>query len=220
MSKTTTIASGPMGKVVYRDIARSDIERDARRLDGVRVSVGYQGQKGGDGKEEWAKSDLVDEAKGSKPKKGKVKSSTAKRKVTKKKRKPRKQGRSTRGLTRVLGKQGLTVVDVAARHEFGIGVPRRATLGPAIRNNEDRLVKMQRRAAQAMLQGKDFERIVRRVGVLAESLVKNEIVDLKLPPLAEVTKQKRFDMTGDRDPNPLVDTGQMKNSVTNEVTGL
>lgn len=188
--RSVKIVDGQFVQITATDYGAADLFAEQTALDNVTVSVGYQGRLASAIKDERVRRVVSSDAGGK------------------------------RGVHIVPNAKGVTVVDVANQHEFGLGVPRRATLGPAVRKNVDKLQTMQRRVVANMLRGRNWHQSVRRVGVFVEGEVKNEIVALRSPPLAESTKQKRFDLTGDRDPNPLIDTAQMKNSVTNVVDGI
>lgn len=117
----------------------------------------------------------------------------------------------------VPNKNGLTVARLATIHEFGSRIrhiPARPFLRPAIRNNAAVIKASMRRAVQSAMKGESSLPELQRLAIRLEALVKKTLVDLRTPPLAPSTKRRRFKLTGDTDPNPLVDTGQLKNSIT------
>lgn len=128
---------------------------------------------------------------------------------------------------------GTSVAEVGAIHEFGKGhVPARPWLAPTIDENEAELQQFA---------GRVFDRIVSSggkvplraglevVGERAVQLVQAKIRDSdpSWAPLAEATKKakaRRGGLRGDAkaafvsgDGNPLVDTGQLLNSITKKV---
>jgi phage gpG-like protein len=133
---------------------------------------------------------------------------------------PKRAGGSKRKYSRgvlVRNKNGLTVATLATIHEFGsrkASIPARPFLRPAIRNNAGVIKTSMRRAVQTVLKGESAMPELARLAVRLEGLVRKTLVDLRTPPLAKATKRRRFKLTGDVDPNPLVDTGQLKNSIT------
>ena len=102
------------------------------------------------------------------------------------------------------------VADVAARHEFGIGVPERPFFRKAISVSEDSLVDLCVREVDpsnimvsASLAG--------RVGELLKGTVQDFITLVSTPPNAPRT------IAAKGSSNPLIDTGVLRLSVTYEV---
>lgn len=181
----------PEREIRYRDLHRSTLERLVREVSDTAVKVGVQG------KSALARKDVR----------------TA----------PSRRRGSTRGKrrSRILRSAGrLRVVDIATIHEFGspkARIPERSYLRSAIRDNRTKLQQLQKEVWRAVLRGKDHDRQLRRLALFAESRVKRQIVELREPPLRPSTKRRRFQLTGDLDPNPLVDTSQLKNSIVGVV---
>jgi hypothetical protein len=108
----------------------------------------------------------------------------------------------------------LTVVEVAAKHEFGEGVPRRSMIVDWFdeneRANEERLEKY----GLAVLDGK--VKVIKGmdvVGLVFTSEMRQRMHARIPPPLSEETLEKRKH-GGDV---PLIDTGQMVNSLSHLV---
>lgn len=107
---------------------------------------------------------------------------------------------------------GTPVAMVAAIHNYGApraGIPPRPFFGNLVRNHEDEWPAGF--ATQLRETNLDFEAALRRAGEAIAGQLRQEIVDLWEPPLAESTiARKGF-------AKPLVDTGHMLNSVDYEV---
>ena len=104
-----------------------------------------------------------------------------------------------------------TVAEVAAANEFGYGVPERPAFRQAIDGNTDRLRQSILRASAEVLLGTDVRRALNPVGLLAQTVTRQQITDLRDPPNSERTIQRKGSS------NPLIDTGQLRQSVTWEV---
>ena len=113
---------------------------------------------------------------------------------------------------------GTSVVDVAIWNEFGHGVPER----PAWRNSVPKIIdKVNQLIKEQHLVNDDAElslnvSFMKKAGALAQGEIQQSIVDLREPPNAPSTiakKRKRHsDLT--KDPNPLIDTGTLRRSIT------
>lgn len=104
---------------------------------------------------------------------------------------------------------GETVAEIAAKHEFGIGVPQRPFMTRAIRGaSRDRIVDVVTADARRYVQGQiPASRVVRRAGVALVSAIKGEINSNLPPPNSpETIAAKRSSQT-------LIDTGVMLNAV-------
>jgi hypothetical protein len=125
---------------------------------------------------------------------------------------------------------GLTVAEVASFHEFGLGVPQRAFLAPTIDEGQDELATFAGKAALAVMAKKlTPDQALGRLGEKAKNMVQ-ETLRKKRPewrPLAKSTIEKKANkgrLKGVKraafltsDGNPLIDTGQMINSVSYKV---
>lgn len=112
----------------------------------------------------------------------------------------------------------LSNADLGYIHEFGIpevNIPERPFLVPGIRNVKERLGKVMASGARAVISGQDDgpEKVLNKVGLIAEAAVKQKIEDGPFTPLAPRTleERKRRGRTGEK---PLIDTAQMQNAVT------
>lgn len=104
---------------------------------------------------------------------------------------------------------GETVAEIAASHEFGIGVPRRPFMTRAIRGAaRDEVVRLVTADARRYVQGQiPASRVVRRAGVALVSAIKGEInANIPPPNSPETIAAKRSSKT-------LIDTGVMLNAV-------
>jgi len=116
----------------------------------------------------------------------------------------------------------MRMVDIATVHEFGspkAHIPERSFLRSTLADH-GKIRALMMPIARAAMAGQDIRTAAIRAALRLETAVKKTLTDLREPPLAESTKRKRFYETGDRDPNPLVDTGQLRASITGIVNGL
>lgn len=113
--------------------------------------------------------------------------------------------------TKHKGEDGISdLVIIAAVNEFGtFRIPSRPALRQAIDGNEAKINSFTAELYGKMLDGKISER--RALGLLGEyvtNLMKESITRLSEPPNAQSTKDKKGSS------NPLIDTGQYRNSIT------
>ena len=101
----------------------------------------------------------------------------------------------------------LTVVDVATKHEYGVGVPRRSFLRDYVDENKADLQRMVRNTGKVIIQGKNP---CEALGALGNEIV-GQIIDRILahipPENSEDTKRRKGSDT------PLKDTGQLVSSI-------
>lgn len=117
------------------------------------------------------------------------------------------------------GKVGGDIVDRAIWNHYGTRgggwggpIPARPFLLNAIRSNRKKYLAALRKSAKKIIHGETSLNIVmNKLGILASEDVKSEITNLKTPPNSSVT----IEMKGSS--NPLIDTGEMRSSVTWEV---
>ena len=108
---------------------------------------------------------------------------------------------------------GLTVAEVAAVNEFGMGVPERSFLRSTIDAGEAKYKGLLRGIGNATVAGKiTLVRGAKIVGEVVVGDVKQSIADGIPPPNAESTIVAKGSST------PLIRTGQMRGSVTSKVT--
>ena len=192
------------------------IERAAALLDGVAITVGFQGEA----VSKVAGARVVRGAGRQRGQTGRTSSSSGRTRSG-------AQGsggswepssRSPRGAPRIVpNRSGLTIAQLAAIHEFGTRdgrVPERSFLRSMLRDHQGMIRAELRRIIRAAMKGESPVMALQRLAVRLEALAKKQITDLRSPPLAESTRRKRFAMTGDADPNPLIDTGQLRASIT------
>lgn len=110
----------------------------------------------------------------------------------------------------------LRMVDLAAIHEFGsrkANIPERSFLRATFNDHSFvRAAKLP--VVQAAAKGRNPLRQARIMGLKLQAAVQKTLTDLKSPPLAASTLAQRLRRTGDSDPNPLVDTGQLRSSIS------
>ena len=101
--------------------------------------------------------------------------------------------------------QGTPVAQIAVQHEFGIGVPERPFIRPAVRAKEGEI--RERIAAHvAGGSGVPDEGLAIMVGETLKSAIQKQIEDLRDPPNAPSTIARKGS------DNPLIDTGHMRAS--------
>lgn len=104
---------------------------------------------------------------------------------------------------------------VASVHEFGAprrNIPQRPFLRPAFDENRAKINAFVDREYQKVLNGQTtVEASLTRLGLYHEAHVKAKITKVKDPPLKPVTIARK------KSSNPLIDTGQMRNTVTSAV---
>lgn len=120
----------------------------------------------------------------------------------------------------VLGKagdetSGASIVDIALIHELGSpknGIPERSFLRSTFTKRAPELGKLAERMAKAALKGQGVEQSLNLIGSYLSTEIKKTIAARIAPANAQSTiDRKKSDV-------PLVNTGQLLNSVTWEVT--
>jgi hypothetical protein len=107
---------------------------------------------------------------------------------------------------------GKSVASVAARNNYGIGVPQRDFMGlalPEIQRHTKEIMSSLK--GRGVLTVKQYEAVMNAAGTKAEADIKKAIVDLTDPPNAPATIAKKGSS------NPLIDTGHMVQSVTHVI---
>ena len=106
-----------------------------------------------------------------------------------------------------------TVATIAYEHEFGTNkVPERSFMRATFLEQQDAIIALQKRIFQGIQ--KDTISIEQGLGILGEFFsgeIKEKIIEISSPPNSAETIEKKGSS------NPLIDTGQMKNSITYEV---
>jgi len=108
---------------------------------------------------------------------------------------------------------GLTVADVASFHEFGRGVPERSFIRAYVDENREQIENTLRRMAQKVIKGevRSFDAGLELIGQRIQNEIKKRIKAGIEPALAQST----IDRKGSKP--PLIDTGQLINSITYEL---
>lgn len=104
------------------------------------------------------------------------------------------------------------IVNRAIFNNFGtINIPERPFMSNAFDDNRSKYVEALKISAPKILRGEvKVGEVVSKLGIVFADDVREEIINLDTPPNAPSTiKQKGSS-------NPLIDTGQMKNSVTHQ----
>jgi len=114
---------------------------------------------------------------------------------------------------------GQTDGDVVARaiwNHYGTsrGIPSRPFLLNAMRKNKKKYRTAMRTSAGKILRGEtSVGTVVRKLGVLAQGDIQDEITTLRTPKNADATVKAKGSS------NPLIDTGEMRQAVTYKVDG-
>lgn len=112
---------------------------------------------------------------------------------------------------------GLTMAELAAIHEYGApraNIPARSFIRNTFLDSDgaESLKKFMFRTAKGLIQEKlDVQQALNQLGAFAQSMIKNRIKAHIPPPLKPATVKRKGSST------PLVDTGQLINSITWEV---
>lgn len=115
---------------------------------------------------------------------------------------------------------GITNAELLFIHTNGSpvnNIPPRPVIEPAIYNDKDRLADMMKKAAQLFMEGRDEEAIkqLQRVGMRGQNVSRQWFVDEKngWPPNAPAVREAKI-RKGSTDPKPLIDTGELRKSIT------
>jgi hypothetical protein len=111
------------------------------------------------------------------------------------------------------GADGTTVLEVAAYHEFGLGVPRRSFIADWEDEAAEKHKQQLSAKAKAVIAGTvpSVEQGLERLGNLYVGEVQKRIADGIDPPLAESTIRRKDSS------KPLIDTGQLRSSIAYRV---
>lgn len=109
--------------------------------------------------------------------------------------------------------EGETIPEIAFKHEFGEGrVPERSFMRTTLFENKAEITKMLSIEGKAVVNGQaNIQTALGKVGLKTADLMKVTLIKLKDPPNSPYTIAKKGSS------NPLIDTGQMVNSITWEV---
>lgn len=112
----------------------------------------------------------------------------------------------------------LTVAEIAAIHEFGLGVPERSWLRAFVDENRDQLSNMLATTALQIAKGANQDTAMSRFGLAVVGMVKKRIVAGIEPGLAESTKLEKMRVTGgNAKDTPLIRFGQFISAIAHEV---
>lgn len=110
---------------------------------------------------------------------------------------------------------GINMATLLAVHTLGApskGIPQRDALRPPLINNKDKYVQLMATGfANALADGTDPNIVYEKIGIVASDDVKAYFLDGSFKELNEATVERKGSS------KPLVDTGEMRNSITYEV---
>ena len=108
----------------------------------------------------------------------------------------------------------LTVAAIGFIHEFGAGrIPERSFIRSTTFEKRQKIVALQKSLLSKIVNGSmDIETALGTVGDVVRGMIEEKIVAIRTPPNAPRTLAAKFPKT-----NPLIDTGQLKNSIKFEV---
>lgn len=109
---------------------------------------------------------------------------------------------------------GTRVVDVAVGNEYGTdNVPARPFMGLSSADINNQCAPILEQSAGALNNNntQQYDQLLDAAGNLAAGIVKQQITDLRSPPNAQSTIERK------RSSNPLIDTGLMRQTVTYKV---
>ena len=111
-------------------------------------------------------------------------------------------------------------IDLAVFAEFGtVTAPERSFVRATFDRQREKYGRLVQRAVDKGLDGSNIGTAFGRLAELMASDMKQTINEsIELAPLAESTIRRRIKGPGAGNPRPLLDTGQMKNSITGVVT--
>lgn len=114
----------------------------------------------------------------------------------------------------------LTVAEIAAIHEFGLGVPERSWLRDFVDENREQLSDMLATTAKLIAEGKYPPDVaMNRFGLAVVGMVKKRIVAGIQPELTEETKLEKQRVTGGgAKDTPLIRFGQFISAIAHEIS--
>ena len=105
-----------------------------------------------------------------------------------------------------------SIIDVAIKNNFGIGVPRREFMAEAAKQWQKYWNEKFEMVQDGMVRGHmNVEKFLDTMGIKGASIISNTIRDWTTPP------NSRFTVAMKGDNNPLVDSGDMKNAPRHEI---
>lgn len=113
----------------------------------------------------------------------------------------------------------MTVGEVAAIHEYGLGVPQRSWLRGFVDENRPKLERMLVATNRQVAAGKMTPEIaMARFGLAVQGMMRERVVNGINPPLQESTKRRKQELTGGPKDTPLILWGQLLSSILHEVS--
>ena len=105
-----------------------------------------------------------------------------------------------------------SIIDVAIKNNFGIGVPRREFMAVAAKRWQKEWQENFEKVQDGMVKGQmDVDKFLNTMGIAGASIISETIRDWTTPPNSPYT----IKMKGAN--NPLVDSGDMKNAPRHEI---
>jgi hypothetical protein len=112
----------------------------------------------------------------------------------------------------------VTVAQVAAFHEFGLGVPERSWLRDFVDEHRSELLAMLREVGVQIARGADTDQAMAGFGLAVVGMMKERIIAGIEPELAEETRRKKQQITGGgAKDTPLILFGQFISSIAHQV---
>ena len=114
---------------------------------------------------------------------------------------------------------GLTISELGAIHELGLGVPERSFIGGWFDENRDRVIARVRQASADLVSGriKNLELSLGNIARLYAEEMKARMDAGIAPELAEATVEKKRRKGAPRPETPLEDTLLLRNSISGKV---
>lgn len=107
-----------------------------------------------------------------------------------------------------------TVLDVATYNEFGLGVPERSFLRAWFDLNHKTVREQFSKLMRKVVKGLELQNALDQLGLWMVGSIQKRITEHIPPPNAESTKKRKGSDV------PLIDTGQLRSSVTHRVERL
>ncbi|MGM8939554.1 hypothetical protein ACS8E2_12760 [Psychrobacter glaciei] len=109
-------------------------------------------------------------------------------------------------------RSSISIKDLAAIHELGLGVPKRPFVAPALNKNRANYIKyVGRQITPIIRRRQSMNATWQTVGVMAVADIQKYMVTAKFTPLAPSTIKRKGSS------KPLIDTGQMRQAITYRV---
>lgn len=106
----------------------------------------------------------------------------------------------------------IALKDLAAIHEYGLGVPKRAFIEPSLKANRKKyLVYAGKQITPIIRRKQSMSSVWQTLGAMAVADIQQYMVTARFTPLAPITIKRKGSS------RPLIDTGQMRQSITYRV---